>query len=203
MTRLQGSAGPCAIVLAAGRSTRFGSNKLLAPFRGAPLLAHPLRVLGQASLEGLIARAVAVIRPDNAELADLVRSTGAEPVFQSNPLASHGSSLRLGLHAARGCDSAMVVLGDQPFLRIEAIREIVATAASRPDALVRVRYTDTPAAPGHPVLIPSAWWHLADAELGFRNAGAAGLREEVVLISGDNPDVDTPDALRALDDRPD
>ena len=32
-----------AIVLAGGRSERFGSDKALAPFRGEPLLAHALR----------------------------------------------------------------------------------------------------------------------------------------------------------------
>ena len=35
----------CGLVLAGGRSTRFGSDKALAQFRGAPLLAHVLRGL--------------------------------------------------------------------------------------------------------------------------------------------------------------
>ena len=112
MTRIEVTVGCCAIVLAAGHAVRFGSNKLVAPFRGAPLLAHPLRILGTARAKGLIARTIAVIQPDNPGLADLVRSSGAEPVFQPDALAAQGSSLRLGLRAALGNASALVVLGD-------------------------------------------------------------------------------------------
>ena len=33
------------IILAAGKSLRFGENKLLAPVSGAPLLSHTLRAI--------------------------------------------------------------------------------------------------------------------------------------------------------------
>lgn len=199
MTPPKPPAGCCAIVLAAGRATRFGGNKLLAPFRGAPLLAYPLRILDQARHEGLITRTIAVVRPDPGIMAELARINGADPVLQLDPHAGQGRSLRMGLDAAKGWDSAMVVLGDQPLLRIEAIRAVLATAARHPDALVRARYTEAPTTPGHPVVIPSAWWHLAEAEGGFRHAGGA----VEALIPGDNPDVDTPDDLRVLGNGPD
>jgi len=97
----------------------------------------------------------------------------------------------------------MVVLGDQPLLRIEAIQAVLGTAALHPDALIRARYTEAATTPGHPVVIPSAWWHLSEMEGGFREVGGAGLQELEALIPGNNPDVDTPDDLRALGNSPD
>jgi CTP:molybdopterin cytidylyltransferase MocA len=203
MTQPRGPAGCCAIVLAAGRGVRFGGAKLLATFRGAPLLSHPLRVLQEARRAGWITRTVVVLGPEERDLAILAEAYGAEPIHHTDPEADQPSSLRLGLRAAAGSGSALIVLGDQPLLRLEAIERILAAAVRHPEAVIRARYAAAPSIPGHPVLVPSKWWHLAGSEDQFRRVRDAGAMEETVTLTGANPDVDTPEDLHALEIGPD
>lgn len=203
MTQAHGAAGCSAIVLAAGRGVRFGGPKLLAAFRGTPLLSHPLRVLQEARRAGWTTRTIVVLGPGQRELAELSEAHGAEPVHHTDPGADQPSSLRLGLRAAAGSDRALIVLGDQPLLRLEAIKRLIEEAGRHPEAVIRARYAAAPTTPGHPVLIPSKWWHLAESVHQFRRVREAGAMEETVTLTGANPDVDTPAELRALESGPD
>lgn len=200
MTHTAPPAGCCALLLAAGRGRRFGGDKMMALIEGQPLVLYPMRVLAQAAAEGLVSRILAVVPADTTELAALLRRHGAEVVSQPDPSADQAHSLGLGLAQATGAGSAMIVLGDQPRLQLNTLRQLLATAASNPDAMVRPRYADTPSVPGHPVVIPARWWHLNRAPAGFRNAAAAGVPHCFVPMPGANPDVDTPADLRSLPD---
>jgi len=190
-------------VLAAGQATRFGGPKLLADFRGRPLLSHPLGVLAEARRAGLISKVVVVLPAGGQELAALSQDLGAEPVHHTDPLPSLSSSVRLGLRAATGYDAALLVLGDQPLLRIDAVEHILHAAGRYPDAVVRASYASDPAVPGHPVVVPARWWHLAESDQGFRTVAHLGVPMVDVPMAGDNPDVDTPEDLGSLRDRPD
>ena len=54
------------VIMASGRAERFGSNKLLADFGGAPLI---VRALDAAETPALAARVVVTRSPEVAELA--------------------------------------------------------------------------------------------------------------------------------------
>jgi CTP:molybdopterin cytidylyltransferase MocA len=199
MTPGSGRERCCAVVLAAGQGRRFGGEKLLAKFRSAPLLAHPLRILADARAAGLIQRVLVVIPAGSDQLQELVRRSGATTVIQPDPSADLRSSLKLGLQAAQGSASALIVLGDQPLLRKETIAGVMIASAGRPDAIVRARYAANPGDPGHPVLVPSQWWHLADTPEGFRDTGDGRPPFDYLPLPGANPDVDTIEDLRALE----
>lgn len=192
----------CAILLAAGQGVRFGGPKMLADLRGQPLVTYPMRVLAEARAEGLISRIVAVIPAGDSRLAALLDRLGAELVHQPDPTRPLSDSLRLGLAAAAGATSAMVVLGDQPLLRLDTIRLLAGTAAANPESIVRPVYADAPAIPGHPVVIPARWWHMGGIGAGFREAAATGVPHLTVPVPGRNPDVDTVADLRTLHDLP-
>ena len=181
-----------AVVLAAGASTRFGSPKLLAPLDGRPLLQHALDAVADAGL----ADAVVVLGrgADDVEAAIAWRSE--RRVVNPRPEDGLSSSLRVGLaqrdgRRRGGC--GIVVLGDQPALRPDVVRAVVAAAETAPVPIVRPRYAadDAP----NPVVLRRAAWPLAEGVDGDRGLGPLlAARPDLVLevpVDGANPDVDT------------
>ena len=198
-------AGIAPIVLAAGLCRRFGGAKLSTSFRGRPLLGHCLGVLGEAREAGLIEAGVVVHRPEDLVSRTLAEAAGLRPIANPRPATGMAHSLRLGLAALapdNALDWAMIVLGDQPLLRLEVI-EALAAAARPPMDLVRPVYQATPSAPGHPVLVHRRLWPLAarlTGDQGFRTLAAwTPLRAGTIEVPGSNPDVDTPADLAALE----
>jgi CTP:molybdopterin cytidylyltransferase MocA len=137
-------------------------------------------------------------------VAALAREAGAATVVNHTPARGLSSSLRCGL-AALGPDAgaAIVLLGDQPLVRLDVLAALVAAWRDGRGMLVRPRYAEACAEPGHPVLLDRSVWPLAE-----RLEGDAGLGQllppgspGVVLIdvAGRNPDVDTPADLRTLE----
>lgn len=194
-----------ALLLAAGSGTRFGGNKLLAAFGGRPLIAHSAGTLGQAMSTGLLAGGVAVIPPAAAALAMTLEHAGLTPVANPDAATGMAGSLRLGLRAlvAREprVEGALIVLADQPGLRLEVISALV-ERWTRDGGTTRPRYAASPDEPGHPVLLDRRDWQLADrlsGDQGFRDL-LAGTPVTLVDVPGVNPDVDTPADLRRLED---
>jgi molybdenum cofactor cytidylyltransferase len=191
-----------ALVLAAGASSRFGSNKLLAPLDGRPVLQHALDAVAAAG----IADVVVVLGSDVDALEAAIAWRGERRVVNERPEDGISSSIRAGLDAAvevPGADSALVVLGDQPALRPGVIRAVL-TVAESPGAaaafFVRPRYAEDPAP--NPVLVRRTAWALAAGLEGDWGLGQlmANQPDRVVEVpvAGANPDVDTPADLAAV-----
>lgn len=200
----EGSHGVVAVVLAAGLSERFGSSKLTAPFRGRPLVKHVIGVACRAIGEGLVDRVVAVVPADDGALQQLVREAGATAVINPDPTRGLASSIRIGLDAVAGAQAAVILLGDQPLVSLEAVAALLDAHRASPGAVVRPAY-GAEAAPGHPVIVPCRWWPRLSGGEGDRGFAAA-LGPEVPVIRlplpGRNPDVDTPSDLAELDADP-
>jgi molybdenum cofactor cytidylyltransferase len=115
-----------------------------------------------------------------------------------NPDAPSGqaSSLRVGLHAMRPeAEAAVILLADQPTVRADAIRAVVAAFRSTPSPVLQASYGGRP---GHPTLLARSIWPDLDAltgDVGAREAIASHPRwVTAVEVGGDPPpDVDTPD----------
>jgi CTP:molybdopterin cytidylyltransferase MocA len=193
-----------AVVLAAGRARRFGGAKLLAPLHGRPVVAHVLDVVRRARAAGVVADARVVVAADDDAVAALAREAGTATVVNDAPERGLSSSLRCGL-AALGPDAgaAVVLLGDQPLVRLDVLAALVAAWRDGRGVLVRPRYAEAYSEPGHPVLLDRSVWPLAD-----RLEGDAGLglllppgspEVELIDVAGRNPDVDTPADLHTLE----
>jgi CTP:molybdopterin cytidylyltransferase MocA len=179
------------LVLAAGQGTRFGAEpKLLAPFRGRPLLAWA--VSAQLAAPGLD-RVVVVLGAHAEQVRAAVDLTGAEVIVCTDWLTGQSASLRAGVAALGGCARVLVTLGDQPLITPAAIARVLAAGPGP----VRAAYAGRP---GHPVVLSGP--PLA-AVLGLRgDAGArallAGARlVECADVAGDQ-DIDTPEDLSGL-----
>ena len=100
------------VIMASGRAVRFGSDKLLADFGGAPLIARALAVTASPALA---ARVV------------VTRSAGAATVLHGLP--GRNDTVRLGLDAllgeCPGLGGCIFLPGDQPLLRRESLEAMV------------------------------------------------------------------------------
>lgn len=197
-----------ALVLAAGLGRRFGGAKLLAPWRDRPVVSYALDAVALARDRGWLTTGVVVHRPDDLETPRMARERGLEPHRNSRPASGLASSLRLGLNALAAqrwqpLDGALVVMGDQPLLRVDVIESLVKAFETSVD-VVRPRYAAQPEAPGHPVIVHRRLWDRArglSGDRGFRGIESwDNVRLATIAVEGDNPDIDTPDDLARLDD---
>jgi CTP:molybdopterin cytidylyltransferase MocA len=195
-------AGVAGLILAAGLGRRFGGAKLVAPLRGRPLVSYALDVAGRARAAGLLSDLRIVIARGDHALAGLARDAGVVAVANPAPERGLSSSLRLGL-AALDASAALVLLADQPLLRLDVVAVLVAAWHEQLGLLIRPRYARSPDEPGHPVLVDRSLWPLTaqlegDAGVGrLLPDGAPGVA--LINIPGSNPDVDTPADLHLLE----
>ena len=200
-------------MLAAGAGSRFGGGKLLASVGGRPVLQHVLDRLTTAG----IAEIVVVLGDDADAIETAIEWGSARRVRNPDPSRGLSSSLQLGMaaldgtdggamraHGTEPLDGALIVLGDQPFLPIEAVRAIVDAPPDGGRPIVVPVYPDDRGR--NPVLLGRAAFGLVDEATGDRGLGpllAAHpdlVRE--IPVPGENPDVDTrADLVRLLEAR--
>jgi molybdopterin-guanine dinucleotide biosynthesis protein A len=131
-----------AIVLAGGRSTRFGRDKLSEPFGDRPLIGHPI------AAAGAVADLVIVAGPREPGPALGTLHAGGAAGWTSRPVivtadGEAGGGPLVGLRAAlvaaaeAGAPEAIVVGGDMPWLRsavLERMLDLLGRGPSRPAA---------------------------------------------------------------------
>jgi molybdenum cofactor cytidylyltransferase len=163
-----------AVLLAAGRSTRFGTaDKLAAPLGGVPLGLHAAGTLAALPVS---ARFV-VARPGG------VQWPAFEVVPNARPDAGMADSIALGVAAARraGAGAVLIALADMPFVSAAHFRALLAlyrgpeSLATSGDGTVRMP----------PALFGSDWFAALEALSGDRGARAILDRAELVLADDD------------------
>jgi molybdenum cofactor cytidylyltransferase len=193
-----------ALILAAGAASRFGGPKVTALLDGRPLLEHVLAAARAAGLDAIFV----VLGAHADEIEAAVAWGNARRVRNPAPELGLASSLQVGLGAlGPGVDAALVLLGDQPLVRPDVIRALVAAAGERAESadqarpIVAPRYAD--GSGPNPALLLRGAWPLAAELRGDRGMGPViAARPELVRwiqAPGDNPDVDTPADLAALE----
>ena len=111
-----------AVVLAAGRSQRMGTQKLLLPVGGQPLIA---RIVDQV-LASPVDRTVVVTGSDGDRLAAALAGRPVAFVVNPEPQAEMLASVRCGLAVLPPeCTAALIVLGDQPGITAHVIARLL------------------------------------------------------------------------------
>jgi CTP:molybdopterin cytidylyltransferase MocA len=190
-----------AVVLAAGAASRFGSPKALARLDGRPILEHVLDAVREAGIEQI----VVVLGTAADEIEEGIRWLDERLVRNPDPRYL-SSSLQVGVDAAAALDpdpsAVVIVLGDQPRTRPEVIRALIAAARRDDRPVVVPRYADGGGA--NPVLLKADAFELVDEATGDHGLGPViEANDDLVLevpVPGSNPDIDTPDDLRRLEE---
>lgn len=111
-----------AVLLAAGRSERFGpANKLLATVRGDPLVRRAAETILEAPLDDR----VAVVGHEAATVQGALPA-GFDVRHNDRYADGQHTSVRVGVDAARerSWDAAVFVLGDMPFVAPETVEQL-------------------------------------------------------------------------------
>ena len=115
------------VMLAAGNSRRFGSNKLLYTVDGQPMYRHILSELEkiQKQLESQGTQCSITVVTQYDEIAEDVRKRGISVFYNLHPDEGISSSLRIGLRGSWDTDACLFTVSDQPWLRCETILELI------------------------------------------------------------------------------
>ena len=155
----------CAIVLAAGLSSRMGVQKLLLPFGGKTVISHIVDQLLASTVGEVHAVVGHQAERISAELSGRAVSIVNNPNYTSGML----SSVRCGLrNLPEKCRAVMVVLGDQPSITTGLIDQMLQSFAATEKNILVPLYKGKR---GHPILFSS---HYRDEIL--TQYGDVGLR---------------------------
>jgi molybdopterin-guanine dinucleotide biosynthesis protein A len=114
VTRISG------IVLAGGRSTRFGADKLAALVDGRPLVHRPIEALA-----AIVDEVVIVVGPDGVPPLPAATRVPLRIVRDDEPSAGPLAGARTGLEEAAG-DVAILAAGDMPGLVVALLSDLAA-----------------------------------------------------------------------------
>lgn len=144
------------LLLAAGRSSRMpeGCHKLLAKFDGVPLVRKSAETMLRSDLKSVVV--VTGHRRSEVEMAlhDLPLVT----TYNENFIHGMGTSLACGFRHASLVDvsGVLIMLADMPEITTAHINKLLAAFRSSKAEVVRGSAGDKP---GHPVIIPSAFFN--------------------------------------------
>jgi molybdenum cofactor guanylyltransferase len=117
-----------AIVLAGGRSSRFGRDKLTEPIDGRPLLEHAV-----AAVQAVATEVIVVVAP----AATIDAPAGARLVHDAQAFEGPLAGLAAGLAALDpGVDRAVVVAGDMPHLAPAVLGRLIEALGPSVEAAV-------------------------------------------------------------------
>lgn len=182
--------GFCGILLAGGRSTRFGGDKLLHPLPHGTAIA----VASARPMLQVMPRVVAAVNEKNRALVRLLAGEGIEIIAAPTQDEGMGSSLAACIAATAEAAGWVVALGDMPFIQPGTIsRVLAALEAGSPLAAPVFRGQR-----GHPVGISARFRNALMALRG--DEGARHLlrrhQHELALIECDDSgivrDIDRP-----------
>ena len=188
-----------AVVLAAGKSERMGTNKLLLEVGGRTILDRLLDALDASTVEEVFV--VLGHRPE--ELRPTVETHRAKTVLNTDYEEGMTSSFKTGLRRV-SADAVFLILGDQLGLDVGLIERMAEIMTSHPDALIVSPVYE--GRKGHPVLFGRA---IFDEILGLGEG--ENLRQvvdrhedEQRLVEGDfwcSVDFDTPEEFERVRER--
>ena len=188
-----------AVVLAAGLSTRFGANKLLADAGGRPLIGCALGSLCAA--EGIARRAAVV---SDERVAQVVRESGVQVIDNREPERGQAHSIVLAARAMRDMDALLLMAGDQPLLRAATLTRLLRAFEESGKGIACLE-DDTHR--GNPAVFSAAYRERLLLLTGDRGAGGLLRAYEADLTvvrctdADELADADTPQALAQIQNR--
>ncbi len=156
----------CAIILAAAKSLRSGTQKLLSPFANQTVIGH----LADQAIKSPIRQVLVVTTEQSEQIAAALKgkrlSIVINPDFEGDML----SSIRCGLRGLPGCEAIMILMGDQPGIGSGLIGEIIRIFETTHASIIVPTYRGRR---GHPILFSSQYCD--EVQKKFDGVGLRGL----------------------------
>ncbi|MCS7280969.1 MAG: nucleotidyltransferase family protein [Desulfobacterota bacterium] len=188
-----------AIILAAGLSKRFGSQKLVQRVGQATIVELALRpfLVSQCVDEILI-----VVGHESEKVARVLKPYPVVIINNPNYYEGISSSIRIGISYIGDEDETFIHLADKPLVRPDLIKYMKKVSSKKTPHIVIPVYEGKR---GHPILIGPGWYlkRISDVrgDVGLRYV-IERERENVVYISADEgvlTDIDTPEDLGKIE----
>ena len=128
-----------AIILAGGKSTRMGTNKMLLMYNGHPLLWHTIQ-----SVAPFVSRVIVVTGKYDQEIREALKDVDVTFVCNKDYELGMFSSVLIGVKETK--EDFMIIPGDCPFIQKETFDAIL---SSKED----IRYPSYHGEEGHPLYI--------------------------------------------------
>jgi molybdenum cofactor cytidylyltransferase len=192
-----------AIILAAGKSTRMGSPKMLLPWGDTTIIEHVISVFSNAGIEDILVVTGGAREQVEAVILECKKSYPVRNVHNKD--FTNGemlSSIQCGLQdlGERGVEAAMIGLGDQPQVQAGSVQLLMDAFLKTGSPLVVPSFQMHR---GHPWLVVSSLWNeliemdSTQTPRNFLNAHA----KDIYYVNMDTPtilsDLDTPDDYQA------
>jgi len=187
------TSGVVGILLAGGRSTRFGADKLLHRLANGT----PMAVASARRLIAVCPHTLSVLRPEQADLRRLLTDMAVDVRLDPECERGLGNSLGCAVRASPKAEGWLVALADMPFLNSSTLHSLIKALSSGADIVAPVHRGRR----GHPVGFSGRWFAALSRLHG--DLGARQLLDEharsITLIEVDDPgihrDVDRRDDL--------
>lgn len=182
------------IVLAAGKSTRMGQQKLLMPFQKSTII----KTIAEKSINSNSAQTIVVVGSHKDEIKEELRNFNVCLIENKQFEAGMLSSVQAGISAVdKDSDGIIILLGDQPMISETIINRLITSFQKTNKGLIIPTFNNKR---GHPVLIHSKYKKSIDT----LNA-TIGLRELFLNNSHDilEIEVETDKILKDIDTQED
>lgn len=183
------------VILAAGNSTRFGDNKLLAEIGGKMMIERAFEAIPAERFS-----AVAVVTQYES-IVHLAERYGYRAIINRKPELGISHSVMLGSNALKDtCDGILYQVADQPWLRRESVSSMLDLFCENPEHIVSMSSSGKR---GNPCIFPEKHFDELCRLSGDKGGTAVIKRHEDDLIlfevsASELTDIDTP---RDISDR--
>jgi len=137
------------VILAAGASSRMGTQKLLLPLGGEPLVTRTVRQVAEAGFDDVLV----VVGHEHEKVLEAIAGLRCRHAINLDYATGMGSSFRTAVAELGNSAAAMFALADQPFVTASEYRRLLETYLTQPPGqaqspgIVSVRYGDVTAPP--------------------------------------------------------
>jgi len=186
-----------AVILAAGRSTRFPGNKLLTRIGGKTIIE---RVLGTFQ-ESRVDRIIVVVGWQARKLLKSIEGLNVEAVINEKYDEGMSSSVRLGVRKVLESDAVIIHPADVPFISTNTINKVIESYNTGGKPIVVAGYKGRP---GHPILFCDSLFpeilEIREETLGLKSV--VSRHSDEILVVETEPaclfDIDSPEDLKRI-----
>ena len=174
---------PVGILLAAGKSQRFGSNKLLHPVTDNT----PMLLVSAQKLASVLPGSIVVISRELIPFTEQLEQLGLRVVVNEHAERGMGSSIACGVRASQDAPGWLIALADMPYLKTETIALLADKLGSGADIVAPVIENRR----GHPVGFNQRYRNellALDDDVGARHV-IAKHKNELELVPTDDTGV--------------